>query len=85
MVYFETVSGSVYEVDEDKKLIRRMQGTEAPTVRQGKDGEWRRYLDLLIDMGKSAIILWDPKDTSLLEGSLGGQPSTVTSKVITIY
>lgn len=56
---FTTVSGSLYEVDQENKKIRRLNGNADPTPRQGKDGEWRGYLnDLHIEVGQSVVIAW---------------------------
>ena len=81
---FRTYTGSVYEVDQQGKRIRRLTGKNEPTSRQGKDNEWRAYNDLILNVGRSAWIFWDPKTTPLLDGSLGGSPTTVTSEVIEI-
>jgi len=43
MKLITTDSGSVYELDEDQKRIRRLSGAKPPTPRQGSDGEWRQY------------------------------------------
>ncbi len=40
---FKTVSGSTYEVDLDKKQIRRISSTHPPHRRQGQDGVWSGY------------------------------------------
>jgi hypothetical protein len=56
---FTTASGSVYEVDTEAKKIRRLNGKKDPTPRQGKDGEWREYInDLSVEMGKNVWIQW---------------------------
>jgi hypothetical protein len=82
---FYTCSGSIYEVDQETKRIRRLIGTGDPTTRQGKDGEWRAYERLDLEVGESAWIFWNPKTTSLLEGNaFGGTPTTVTSPVVNI-
>ena len=81
---FTTATGSCYEVNQDSKQIRRINGVKDPQPRQGKDGEWKTYADLMIKVGASAYIFWDPKMTPLLEGSDGGAPATVTSTVMSI-
>jgi len=56
---FTTQSGSIYEVDTEGKKIRRLEGKKNPTPRQGKDGEWRGYLnDLKVEVGESVLISW---------------------------
>lgn len=47
VVVYKTESGSTYEVDYDGKRVRRMSGTKEPTERQGKDGEWKVYEDII--------------------------------------
>jgi len=84
MLRFTTESGSVYEVDCEDKKIRRLNGIKSPTARQGKDGEWKNYSDLLLTKGASCIIVWDAKTTPLLTNSFGNLPSTITSIVIEI-
>jgi len=59
---FITESGSVYEVNEEEKLIRRISGNRKPTERQGEDGEWKKYHALIRlgdDIEYSVYILWD--------------------------
>lgn len=80
-VQFKTETGSMYEVDYENSRIRRLSGVKDPTSRQGKDGEWRTYQDLILKKGSNCFIFWDPKTTPLLEGSIGGEPSTITSPV----
>jgi hypothetical protein len=40
---FKTATGSVYELDQLEKKVRRLTGVENPTPRQGTDGEWKEY------------------------------------------
>ena len=56
---FTTISGSRYEVDQNKKRIRRLLGSMSPTNRQGKDGEWKQFFSISpIVEGKSVVIIW---------------------------
>ena len=56
---FITETGSLYEVDQENKKIRRLNGKRDPSPRQGKDGEWQGYLnDLSIVVGEPVIIAW---------------------------
>lgn len=92
---FTTVSGSVYEVNTDSKQIRRLKGAEDPTPRQGPDGQWRAYKDLIpnpVKVGSGVVIMWGT-ETALLaetEGTLkdmgGGfaAPTTMTSVVMSV-
>lgn len=41
-MFFSTLN-SVYEVDLEEKRVRRIEGREAPTARQGPDGVWKTF------------------------------------------
>lgn len=56
---------STYEVNEDDKLIRRIEGQHAPTPRQGDDGTWRSYF-ALTDYADGVLIVWDEDGHSTL-------------------
>jgi hypothetical protein len=56
---FQTLSGSHYEVNESKKLIRRLSGSRDPSKNQGADGDWKQYEVLHLELGKPAFIEWD--------------------------
>lgn len=56
---FKTLSGSKYQVDLEKKQIRRLFGNAPPTDRQGADQEWKDYTDLSpLKIGEGALIVW---------------------------
>ncbi len=83
---FRTQSNSVYEVDFDNKMVRRINGVNEPTARQGKDGEWRKYIDIVLKENSPCYIFWEAKDTPLKEDSdKSSLPTTVTSIVKEIY
>lgn len=87
---FITETGSVYEVDEKRKLIRRLEGESNPTPRVGNDGMWKAFSSLMnVNVGFRALICWDkernssdPTMNSLTY--IGGDPATLTSKVVKI-
>lgn len=83
VVYFETVSGSAYEIDADRNRIRRLRGAHAPRARQGADGEWREYRAVSpVRVGEPVFIYWPKETTPLLPGSpTEAEPATVTSTV----
>jgi hypothetical protein len=57
---FYTISGSIYEIDENRKQIRRLHGNNEPTSRQGKNGNWKKYATISdIAIGKPVIIVWE--------------------------
>ncbi len=43
MRFVLTETGSIYQIDHANKLIRRLEGKNAPTTRVGKDGEWKPF------------------------------------------
>lgn len=54
---------STYEVDEEHQHIRRLDGENEPTPRQGADGEWKPYhritpVVVAGDSGPSLYIEW---------------------------
>jgi hypothetical protein len=90
---FTTFSGSVYEVNTDSKQIRRLNGVKDPTPRQGPDGQWRAYRELVPDpvkVGLGVVIVWG-EETALMaetqeivkEGGFG-LPMTTTSVVMKV-
>jgi hypothetical protein len=81
---FKTMSGTIYEVDWVSKKVRRLSGTADPTLRQGKDGEWKAFDHMRVCVGECTLIQWDPETTPLLDGNGIGIPATLTSKVIEI-
>jgi hypothetical protein len=92
---FTTASGSVYEVDEKAKKIRRLNGTTDLSPRMGKEGEWRPYKRLLPDpikVGSGVAIVWGEETELLAETkeqlqTMGGgfaMPMTTTSMVMDI-
>lgn len=92
---FVTSTGSTYEVDLENKRIRRLSGEHDPTPRQGRDGDWRSYLEITpIEVNAPVGIFWDPKTTPKLQETqaleeqlgcdLGAAPATLTSPVRSI-
>lgn len=49
---------SKYEIDQAGKRVRRMVGVNAPTDRQGDDGQWRQYHHVEFLAG-GLLIHWD--------------------------
>ena len=92
---FQTLSGSVYEINTDSKKIRRVSGNKQATNRQGQDGDWREYQSIQpdpIEVGKELLIVWMP-DTPLLEETKEAMkamhkpwvlPCTMTSTVMNV-
>lgn len=70
---FYTISGSIYELDINNKQIRRMEGKEDPTPRQGTGGEWKKFTTCSeVLVGQSLLIHWE------------NEKATVTSVIATI-
>ncbi len=72
---FETISGSLYEVDEENSRCRRLIGVADPQPRQGKDGEWKTFdtMSEEVKVGEPVLFVW------WWEGEIA--KSTVTSAV----
>jgi hypothetical protein len=85
---FRTKSGSSYEIIVTEQKIRRLHGEAPGTPRQGKDGEYKRYISLFPEVptvGKSLMIFWDPVTNPLLEASdSAASPTTITSPIVSI-
>lgn len=63
---FYTESGSVYELDKVNNQIRRLEGVESPTPRQGLDGEWKTF-EYCTDVreGRPVLIQWESSRSTL--------------------
>lgn len=79
---FITQSGSTYEVNQEQKMVRRLNGKGDATPRQGKDGEWRPFKVMTpVLVGQSVAFVW-PSTVPLLPGSEpDAVPATITSPV----
>ena len=78
---FHTISGSVYECDQDNKRVRRLAGVSDPTPRQGKDGDWRNYVIATeIVVGESVRFVWSVN----IDNENSSIPMTTTSMVAKI-
>jgi len=85
---FETKSGSIYEVDETNKQVRRVSGLCAGTERLGNDGNWKTYREISnpIVVGQPVLIVWT-NDAQLLGQYDAGDvvvPTTITSVVVMV-
>lgn len=55
---------SVYEIDYAHQRIRRLEGRNNPTPRQGVDGEWKRYAAISpLIVGLPVRIVWQIGET----------------------
>lgn len=80
---FITESGSTYEIDQDAKKIRRLEGKTGCTPRVGVDGEWKDIISAHpILEGMPVVITWG-KDIHP-PPVVGSTPATVTSRVVEI-
>ena len=80
MKRFTTETGSIYEVDETNKKIRRLSGNKDATGRQG-DGDWKSYQGLVLKLNESALIFWTDEVKPFIKGAI---PATETSYVVSI-
>lgn len=83
---FQTVSGSVYEVDLHEKKCRRLIGMSDPTPRQGKDGEWKVFQSMVPAIpvkDQPVIFVWDAASHPPVDAipGLPYTPTTMTSLV----
>jgi hypothetical protein len=79
-----TESGSVYELDQVNKRVRRLSGVRAATARQGADGAWRQYDQLGPDtptVGLPLFFKWADESVGPAAAP-GAYPGTMTSIVI---
>lgn len=84
---FETYSGSVYKIDTTNKKIQRVLGLNDPQPRQGKDGEWKRYEEIIPStptIGNPIIIIWDRSTPLFPNSPKYAIPNTMTSTVVKI-
>jgi len=76
MLKLWTKSGSLYEVDEDRKRIRR--SGPASGCRTGVErctGQWRTYDEISYGLGRVILIVWPPTGEPLRSGEY---PSATT-------
>lgn len=66
---------SVYEVDEEAKRVRRLEGGGPGGARFGEDGVWRDYDTIIHTEMGSLLIYWPGGD-----GDVFRQEMTLTSK-----
>jgi len=77
-VRFETASGSVYEVDRERRRVRRLRGEEPAAHRLGHDA-WKAYeLMSPVIAGEPVVFAWSVIWASSEEALA---PATVTSPV----
>lgn len=57
---FKTISGSLYEIDQASKKIRRLSGFNQATARQGQDGDWKPYDRISqLEVGIPLFVVWE--------------------------
>lgn len=86
---FVTETGSQYEVNTDKKELRRLTGVKDPTTRLGSDGVWKRYISLFPNegptVGHQLMIVWDHNTPALdSENQDIATKTTITSKIMEV-
>jgi hypothetical protein len=59
MMKFVTETGSVYEVDQAGRRLRRLSGYAAPTANITEDGRWRTFLHVgPLEHGRRVFVIW---------------------------
>lgn len=61
-----TQSGSIYEIEVETVMVRRMSNAQesTPTPRQGPDGEWKAAHSIVVmddGFSRNLLIMWDDK------------------------
>lgn len=81
---YATQSGSVYHVDHDNKLVRRVEGKHPPTNYQGHDSMWRPFYAVVRTQDNALGFVWQVNDsaTVTVEGAQMHFRTTITSPVI---
>ena len=59
-----TTQNSVYEINDDDKLIRQISGITYPTPRQGEDGQWRSFTSI-VPCANGMLIIWSEEKCTL--------------------
>ena len=72
-VILHTETGSIYEVDQAAKRVRRMHGKLPATERQGADGEWKAFEKMFVTEA-GAVFVWRYVD--------GIAKTTMTSPIV---
>jgi hypothetical protein len=74
----KTMSGSVYEIDEDNKRVRKssLKGTEMLPVH-----EWKDYESVFVDHNNCLVIVWNAPGKII--GDLGNR-ATVSTPLVDI-
>lgn len=75
-MFATTRSGSLYEIDEESKRVRRLHGVKNPTPRQGQDGEWHTYESMGTGLGGGALFVWSIDNTD--DGAVARTTQTST-------
>lgn len=65
---------SVYELNEEDNLVRRMHGLRRATMRQGEDGVWQSFESVVLHPAGMIIVWGDNPD--------GSKKTTITSAVL---
>jgi len=86
---FHTETGSIYEIDQANKQVRRLTGKNDPTPRQNKDEQWRKFsAHSPVIKGENVVFFWGDETNLLPETKAAGLnsaiPATITSLVVEI-
>ena len=83
---FVTESGSAYQIDEEKRLIRQIKGRSTTRLHRKGIAEWAAFEEVFVEAGKPAFIMWPKSTVPLLAGSDPdlAAPATITSRVVRV-
>lgn len=63
-------NNSVYEVDEGRRMIRRVEGVNPPTAKFTPDGEWRAYDSIGNWFPGRKVVLWPDGSATTLSATV---------------
>ncbi len=78
MMRVRTDSGSVYDVDQVGKRIRRVHGRLGPNDTRPQDGIWRNFVGLDgPEIGQTMVVYWSTQGAGATETNLGFRTTAV--------
>jgi hypothetical protein len=77
-----TTENSVYEVDHPNNRIRRLEGRNDPTPRQGTDGEWKTYVAISAIAEKAQVlVIWQILDDGAIKGTATSRVQQIIERI----
>lgn len=79
IISYVTETGSVYQVDYERKLARRVSGNGEPTANFGRDARWNPYADVVRTPTGALAFIWQ---VNPVDGGMVHFRTTITSTVV---